>query len=1094
MIKRHTARIFALLLALGLTVFLLLPAWAAPSDAVTISTAEDLHQLAKNCSLDTWSRGKTVTLTADIDLGGEEFTPIPTFGGVFLGQGHTISGLRLTAPGSAQGLFRYIQPDGVVQDLTVKGTVAPGGTRSGVGGIVGDNAGILLNCSFQGTVQGESAVGGVAGRNAVTGEITGCSAYGSVSGENATGGITGRNSGLLLNCINYAGVNLTQDESDPDLLAENAGAALEELTSSDDEAYHLLRGCSDTGGIVGWSGGVTQSCINNGGVGYPHVGYNTGGIAGRQSGYLAGCSNYGAIHGRKDIGGIVGQAEPYLVVAPGRDTLDRLQAELDALDRLIDRALNDAQSTGDGISARLEAMGGYTGDARDSSKRLLDRVVDFTDETVDTVNLLAADLTNAMDQISPALDDLSKAGGQLDRLSSQLEDALDILGETVDTGGQVADNLRAAAAELRRAHSQSDAAAAQLRQALDALWQSVFPPSGGGRPVLPGQEDLQALREGVTHAYYQLRSAGDSLKAAVSNLQNALERSEPLSGQLRDILGELQGASGSAGSIGKLLERAFDTIGDGVENLIQGGPTHFTPLGEEAREASDSLFGALSGLSGEMEGLNDSLQSGNHLLTEDLRAISRQFNIVFNLLINAMNDLHDGIDNIAQEVIQDTSDEDAAATREGKVADCQNTGIVEGDRNVGGVAGAVAVEVDLDPEGDLSDRLSFGATYETKAVIQGCVNRGSVTAKKDCAGGLAGRMDLGTALDCQSYGPVASTGGNYVGGAVGFADASIRSCWAKNILSGGSYVGGIAGWANRLRDCYAIVTIKEGSEYLGAVAGWIETNGTLSGNCFVDTGWAGVDGVSYAGRAEPVAFDVLSQIPGLPQEFTAFTLTLVAEGKTMAQIPFFYGDDLSQLSLPQVPETEGCYGAWPDFDTSGLNSDITLEAVYTPWVTLVASSGRVNKLSIALAEGRFTEDVELLVESGGIAPPKEAGKREEIWAEAWEISLLGSELGPEDIVPLRLLNPAGGDAAVWQYENGRWRQVDAVRNGQYLLLDMTGTQGVFYVQPQSGGAWMIPAAAGVVALAVFLLIAGRHHKKKRGVKASKQQKETSEVE
>ena len=69
-------------------------------------------------------------------------------------------------------------------------------------------------------------------------------------------------------------------------------------------------------------------------------------------------------------------------------------------------------------------------------------------------------------------------------------------------------------------------------------------------------------------------------------------------------------------------------------------------------------------------------------------------------------------------------------------------------------------------EGDLSHGLSVRQqgkgkggefTYETKAVLQGCVNYGSVTAKKDCVGGLAGRMDLGTALDCQNYGPVEST-------------------------------------------------------------------------------------------------------------------------------------------------------------------------------------------------------------------------------------------------------------------------------------------------------------------------------------------------
>ena len=59
----------------------------------------------------------------------------------------------------------------------------------------------------------------------------------------------------------------------------------------------------------------------------------------------------------------------------------------------------------------------------------------------------------------------------------------------------------------------------------------------------------------------------------------------------------------------------------------------------------------------------------------------------------------------------------------------------------------------------------------------------------------------------------------------GFADASVRSCWAKCVLSGGNYVGGVAGWASRLRDSCAIVTIEEGTEYLGAVAGGVDADG-----------------------------------------------------------------------------------------------------------------------------------------------------------------------------------------------------------------------------------------------------------------------------
>lgn len=133
--------------------------------------------------MDSWSQGKTVYLEADIDLTGVDFTSIPTFGGTFQGQGHTISGLSLTGSGNVRGLFRYIQPTGKIYDLAVEGTVDPSGRQNTLGGLAGDNQGLLSGCTFTGTVAGRDSVGGLVGINQAQGQIVGCAFSGTLSGE-----------------------------------------------------------------------------------------------------------------------------------------------------------------------------------------------------------------------------------------------------------------------------------------------------------------------------------------------------------------------------------------------------------------------------------------------------------------------------------------------------------------------------------------------------------------------------------------------------------------------------------------------------------------------------------------------------------------------------------------------------------------------------------------------------------------------------------------------------------------------------------------------------------------------------------------------
>ena len=113
----------------------------------------------------------TVCLQTDLDLAGSDFASIPTFGGVFEGGGHTISGLSLTANRSHTGFFRYIQPGAVVKELNLSGEVKPGGSAQYAGGLAGNNAGSIRDCSFTGTVEALTSTGGLVGANEESGSI-----------------------------------------------------------------------------------------------------------------------------------------------------------------------------------------------------------------------------------------------------------------------------------------------------------------------------------------------------------------------------------------------------------------------------------------------------------------------------------------------------------------------------------------------------------------------------------------------------------------------------------------------------------------------------------------------------------------------------------------------------------------------------------------------------------------------------------------------------------------------------------------------------------------------------------------------------------
>ena len=162
--------------------------------------------------------GKTdinITLTADIDLTGKNWTPIGTdydnsYKGTFDGGGHTITGLTFTTNDEYVGLFGWLNRAGTVKNVVMEGVQITSHQIYGgsIGGVVGYSWGTIENCSVSGSVSGTVYVGGVVGAQ-IGGSITGCSSSATVKGTVDVGGVAGQTNSNATMTACYATGNVT---------------------------------------------------------------------------------------------------------------------------------------------------------------------------------------------------------------------------------------------------------------------------------------------------------------------------------------------------------------------------------------------------------------------------------------------------------------------------------------------------------------------------------------------------------------------------------------------------------------------------------------------------------------------------------------------------------------------------------------------------------------------------------------------------------------------------------------------------------------------------------------------------------------------
>ena len=225
-------RFLALLLVLTM-VFSLMPAALAADTLSGSGTEDDPYLLATAADLKAFrdmanaeaSSKLCATLTADIDLGGEDWKPFegPSVGdayaGIFDGANHTIKGLSVNLTSNAgAGLFGTVC-GATIKNLKVEGNVSASNSAF-VGGIVGrtQTSATIDSCSFAGTVTStkksgsSNATAGIVGKvNKGPVTITNCANTATVNGNgNIAAGILGyggSNKVTIENCYNTGAIS-----------------------------------------------------------------------------------------------------------------------------------------------------------------------------------------------------------------------------------------------------------------------------------------------------------------------------------------------------------------------------------------------------------------------------------------------------------------------------------------------------------------------------------------------------------------------------------------------------------------------------------------------------------------------------------------------------------------------------------------------------------------------------------------------------------------------------------------------------------------------------------------------------------------------
>lgn len=540
-------------------------------------------------------------------------------------------------------------------------------------------------------------------------------------------------------------------------------------------------------------------------------------------------------------------------------------------------------------------------------------------------------------------------------------------------------------------------------------------------------------------------------------LQTLQQQMDDLSSATNGIGGSIQSGSNALTAQSQQVEAQLKDAQDALKILVPEDTENPT-LPDEAtlQAARNALSSSLSNLTSSIGTMAQIGQNTFNNVAGSLQSISGQMNAISGTISNASENMGGGI--------RDVSDDDTAQDLTAKIRGCFNLGHIQGDWNIGGIAGAIGLENDLDPESDLQiiGNSSLNFDMELRAVILECENRGSVQGKKQNIGGIAGWVSLGLVRQCVNAASVDAASADYSGGIAGQSSGFLRNCSAKCEISGDAHVGGIAGTASTVTDCKAIPILSSATEKYGAILGSMDES-TLASNYYlvIDSDPGAVDGISYDTQAQPLPVERFFALADLPASFRLVTVSFIFDDSDTRRITLPYGSILGENLIPDAPQANGSDTLWagPIRPGEQILHDMTFHLESTSHIYTLESALRSDSgLPALLVQGQFQKDAQLaadvLNEPGAVA--------------AWTVVL------PESKADMKLRCHIPTDCDPEQLKlrlrsGGNWQDADFTVDGSYLVFAVTDqTDALQLIEvPKNYSAYYI---AGAAALAVILIL------------------------